>query len=87
LQSSGSFVRIGDMELAEYIATDEAPEPQPGWSDLGGQARKYHYFPDMVAGTRALCGKWAIARSHSLQPETGQPSPDDCKACTRKLRG
>ena len=61
-------------------------EPQPGWSDLGGQARKFHYFPDSVAGTRALCGKWAIFREHELQPDGGKASSSDCIGCTRKLR-
>jgi hypothetical protein len=79
------------MDLAEYVATAEAePEertPEPGWSDLGGMARKFHYFPDNEDGVRALCNKWMINRSHPLQPETGQPSKDDCAACARKLRG
>lgn len=61
-----------------------------GWTDFGGQARKFHYVPANDA--RALCGKWGLSpyatnareRAH-LQPDTGNPSPDDCKACRRKL--
>jgi hypothetical protein len=79
------------MDLTEFVATAEAPEEvpehSPGWSDLGGMARKFHYFPDNVGGTLALCGKWGIMRTHKLQPETGTKTPDDCVACTRRLRG
>lgn len=56
-----------------------------GWSNLGGQARKFHFFDDPEPGTRALCGKWEIFRRHELEPDTGNASPDDCAACRRKL--
>lgn len=55
-----------------------------GWSFLGGQARKAHYFPSPAAGTQALCGKWAIFRVHPLEPDDGR-SKDDCAACRRRL--
>lgn len=64
------------------------PETPEGWTDFGGQARKFHYIP--ADDNEALCGKWALspfvknARSH-LEPDTGQPSKDDCVACRRKL--
>lgn len=58
-------------------------ESNAGWSNLGGQSRKFHYFPDAAAGTRALCGKWAIFREHPLEPDDGK-SPDDCAACRRR---
>lgn len=61
-----------------------------GWTDFGGQARKFHYIPDDDA--RALCGKWGLspfranAREEArLQPDTGNATADDCKACRRKL--
>jgi hypothetical protein len=61
-----------------------------GWTDLGGSARKFHYIP--ADDSTALCRKWSLSpfvenareRAH-LQPDTGQASPDDCKACRRKL--
>jgi hypothetical protein len=56
-----------------------------GWSDLGGQARKFHYFVSDEPGTQALCNKWAIGRKHPLQPDGGKPSPDDCVACRRRF--
>ncbi|MFL5910747.1 MAG: hypothetical protein ACJ768_09305 [Gaiellaceae bacterium] len=56
-----------------------------GWSFLGGQARKAHYFPSPTRGTQALCGKWMISIEHPLEPDNGKPSSDDCAACRRKL--
>jgi hypothetical protein len=63
--------------------------PQEGWTDFGGQARKFHYIP--TGDDRALCGKWGLnpfigqAREKArLQPDNGR-SVDDCKACRRKL--
>jgi hypothetical protein len=61
-----------------------------GWTDFGGQSRKFHYIP--ADDSNALCRKWCLSplvsnareRAH-LQPDTGKPSPDDCKACRRKL--
>lgn len=61
-----------------------------GWTDFGGQSRKFHYIP--ADDPRALCGKWGLSpfveaareRAH-LQEDTGAASPDDCKACRRKL--
>lgn len=55
-----------------------------GWTFLGGQARKAHYFPE--GEIRALCGKWGRFNRHDpgLEPE-GAPSSDDCAACRRKL--
>lgn len=61
-----------------------------GWTDFGGQARKFHYVPS--DDDRALCGKWGLSpfvaaareKAH-LQPDAGKPSPDDCVACRRKL--
>lgn len=65
----------------------EIPE---GWTDFGGQARKFHYVP--ADNQRALCGKWGLSpfvadarQKANLQADTGKPSPDDCKACRRKL--
>lgn len=80
------------MDLIEYVATAEAPEEEapeklPGWSDLGGMARKFHYFRDNKFMEPALCNKWAIQRQHELQPDIGgAATSDDCVACTRKLR-
>lgn len=61
-----------------------------GWTDFGGSARKFHYVP--ADDGQALCNKWALspfvanAREKAwLQPDTGVESPDDCKACRRKL--
>jgi hypothetical protein len=68
------------------LVPEEEPEADTsGWSDLGGQARKFHYFPNNTGGTRALCGKWGIFRSHELQADEGCPTKDDCVACARKL--
>lgn len=55
-----------------------------GWTFLGGQSRKAHYFPE--SETRALCGKWARfdRPDPGIEPETG-PSIDDCAPCRRKL--
>lgn len=58
--------------------------PLGGWSDLGGQARKFHFFPAPARGTTALCGKWMIGREHELQADEGT-SVDDCVTCRRKL--
>lgn len=65
-----------------------APNPE-GWTDFGGQSRKFHYIP--ADDERALCGKWGLspfvanAREEAgLQPDNGTSS-DDCKACRRKL--
>jgi hypothetical protein len=61
-----------------------------GWTDFGGQARKFHYIP--ADDPQALCGKWGLSpfvgeareKAH-LQADTGKASPDDCVACRRKL--
>lgn len=65
---------------------------QEGWTDFGGQARKFHFIPGDDPDGRALCGKWGLspfvkdARAHAhLQPDDGNPGSDDCKACRRKL--
>jgi hypothetical protein len=42
-------------------------------------SKKWHYFIDGMA----LCGKWGFYRG-PLEPDDGE-SPDDCKACRRKL--
>lgn len=64
--------------------------PTEGWTDFDGQSRKFHYIP--ADDAQALCGKWCLspyranAREEAhLQPDTGAPSADDCKACRRKL--
>lgn len=61
-----------------------------GWTNFGGQARKFHYIP--ADNDRALCGKWALSpfvakarEAANLEPDTGKASPDDCAACRRKL--
>lgn len=60
-----------------------------GWTDFNGQSRKFHFVP--ADNDQALCGKWMLnpfvpnARELGLQPDTGKPSPDDCKTCRRKL--
>lgn len=67
-----------------------AAETREGWTDFGGQARKFHFIP--AEDKTALCGKWMISpfadeaefREKRLHPETG-PSSDDCVACRRKL--
>ena len=41
---------------------------------------KFHFVGD---DERALCGQWAYLQGQLL-PEDG-PSPDDCKACRRKV--
>lgn len=47
-------------------------------------AKKAHFF-DMET-RRSLCGHWLYLGSvESMEPETGNPSPDDCKECRRKL--
>jgi hypothetical protein len=65
------------------------PEPIAGWTDFGGQSRKFHFIP--ADTNRALCGKWGLspfigdARELAhLQAEDGR-SPNDCVACRRKL--
>ena len=61
-----------------------------GWTDFHGQSRKFHFIP--ADDDRALCGKWGLSpfvsqarEQANLQPDTGASSPDDCKACRRKL--
>ena len=44
-------------------------------------ARNFHYIG---ADNLALCGKWMEMSRNNLEPEDG-PSPDDCKACRRKV--
>lgn len=70
--------------------TDSEQSVNEGWTDFGGQSRKFHYIPATEEG-RALCGKWGLspfvakAREQAhLQPDNG-PSKDDCVACRRKL--
>lgn len=63
----------------------EQSNNQGGWSNMGGQARKFHYFDSNEPAAVALCGKWGIWRSHALQVDNGQPGPDDCVVCRRKL--
>jgi hypothetical protein len=57
-----------------------------GWTDFNGQSRKFHYIP--ADDDIALCGKWTLFRATReearLRPDTFA-SPDDCKACRRKL--
>lgn len=72
------------------MSSTDSSAPLEGWTDFGGQSRKFHYMP--ADDDRAFCGKWgfspfvANAREHArLQPDEGKPSPDDCKACRRKL--
>lgn len=71
------------------IEMTPSEQTDSGWTDFGGQARKFHYVP--ADDDRALCGKWGLSpfvqdvRSKTrFQPDTG-PSPDDCAACRRKL--
>lgn len=57
-----------------------------GWSNLGGRARKFHYFESAKRGTMALCGRWMIWQQHiPLEVDTGKATGADCVACTRKL--
>jgi hypothetical protein len=62
----------------------DTEQSDSGWSFLGGQARKAHWFPSSTSGTKSLCGKWAIWRVHPLEPDNGA-SKDDCAACRRAL--
>lgn len=60
---------------------------QEGWTNFGGQARKFHFLP--ADEDTALCKKWGLGfgvtrERVDLQPENG-PSPDDCVSCRRKL--
>lgn len=64
---------------------DLSRQSNGGWSNLGGAARKFHFFDSSEAGTIALCGKWSIRRAHELQPDGGSASPDDCAGCRRKV--
>lgn len=62
--------------------------PSFGWTDFGGQARKFHYVPE--GEPQALCDKWGVSPFVSREavpfsPDEGQSGPDDCAACTRKL--
>jgi hypothetical protein len=61
--------------------------PTYGWTDFGGMTRKFHYVPPDTDA--ALCGKWGVSpfvnRSRvRFQPDHGERSVDDCKACSRK---
>lgn len=78
--------------MSELPRQSNSATPSEGWTDFNGQSRKFHYIPADDPGGRALCGKWGLspfvanARELArLQPDTGAPSPDDCKACRRKL--
>lgn len=82
--------------LEDFISVTPKEEPKidtSGWTDLGGQARKFHYFPEAVPSTRSFCGKWMLSpfinaakvQYWNLQPDEGQTTPGDCAACTRKL--
>lgn len=57
-------------------------DTRSGWGYPTSTARKVHYF----RGGRSLCGKYG-AFMVELQADNGRPGPDDCVACTRKLRG
>lgn len=60
------------------------PESTAGWSNLDGQARKFHYFLDNRRGTEALCNRWMIFDAHELE-EDGDETVYDCALCRRKL--
>lgn len=53
-----------------------------GWGYPTATARKPHYFRD----GRSLCGKYGCF-GVPLTPDNGRAQPDDCSACTKKLRG
>lgn len=65
------------------------PAPH-GWTDFGGQSRKFHYVPE--DGPEALCKKWGLspfvkdvrAQTRFEAPDS-PPSNDDCKECRRRL--
>ena len=54
-------------------------ESKKGWAQPIG-TKKFHYFVD----GRALCGKWAFF-GRNLDEDEGTTSPDDCKACAKKM--
>jgi hypothetical protein len=76
---------LAAMGDEEEVATPDTS----GWSDLGGQARKFHFFPSNEPGTRALCGKWMlspfVANHAHLQLDEGMANSGDCAACARKI--
>ncbi|HET9023873.1 MAG TPA: hypothetical protein VFN64_04835, partial [Burkholderiaceae bacterium] len=51
-----------------------------GWTWLWN-ARKWHYF----VGGRSLCGRWLLLATADCR-DYAEPSPDDCRACRRKLK-
>jgi hypothetical protein len=56
----------------------ETETTEEGWG-FPLASRKAHYF----VGITSLCGSWLY--TGRLEPETEKRSPDDCKACRRKL--
>jgi len=49
-----------------------------GWA-MPLNAKKYHYFMEGMS----LCARFMFIGT--LEPDDGKESPDDCKACRRKL--
>lgn len=62
------------------METASTEKVNTGWVFLWN-ATRCHYFGD---DGRSLCGKWLYLGRHDRTGD-GIASPDDCKACTRKL--
>ena len=56
------------------------PEAPQGWTNFGGQSKKWHYI---AADQRSLCGKWMIWERHELD-ERDYHGPDNCAECWRR---
>ena len=52
-----------------------------GWTNFGGQSRKWHYIGE---DGRSLCGKWAAWKPHRLE-QGDNGSPDNCASCRRRF--
>ena len=52
-----------------------------GWTNFGGQSRKWHYIGE---DGRSLCGKWAAWTRGPFEQGMDE-SPDNCAACRRRL--
>lgn len=71
--------------LAEDMATPSSPSREEdtvseGWTNLGGQSKKWHYIID----GRSLCHKWMVWKTHELE-QGEDDSPDNCADCRRRL--
>lgn len=53
-------------------------DPPAGWGKPAN-SRKWHYFED----ARSICTRWLF--TGALEPDTGEPNPDDCAGCRRAL--